>query len=101
MKGTILKSTGSWYQVLAADGTVYASRVRGKLRLEEIKETNPVAVGDYVEIEPEGTEAVIMSLYPRENYIVRQSVKKTGHSHVIAANVDQAMLVVTLSFPRT
>jgi ribosome biogenesis GTPase / thiamine phosphate phosphatase len=101
MRGTILKSTGSWYQVLGDDGVVYPSRVRGKLRLEEIKETNPVAVGDYVEIEPEGSEAVILNLLPRDNYIVRQSVKKTGHSHVIAANVDQAMLIVTLSFPRT
>jgi len=101
MKGTILKSTGSWYSVLGKDGRLYASRVRGKLRLEEIKETNPVAVGDYVEIEPEGTEAIITDLLPRDNYIVRQSVKKTGHSHVIAANVDQAMLLVTLSRPRT
>lgn len=101
MKGTVLKSTGSWYQVLGDDGATYSSRVRGKIRLEEIKETNPVAVGDYVEIEPEDTEAVITGLLPRDNFIVRQSVKKTGHSHVIAANVDQAMLIVTLSRPRT
>jgi ribosome biogenesis GTPase len=101
MKGTVLKSTGSWYQVLGSDGKIYASRVRGKLRLEEIKETNPVAVGDYVEIEPDASEAIITDLHPRVNYIVRQSVKKTGHSHVIAANVDLAMLLVTMSQPRT
>lgn len=101
MKGTVLKSTGSWYQVLGDDGNIYQSRVRGKLRLEGIKETNPVAVGDYVDIEPEGTEAIILDLLPRENYVVRQSVRKTGHTHVIAANVDQALLLVTLSKPRT
>lgn len=101
MKGTVLKSTGSWYQVLGVDGVVYASRVRGKIRLEEIKETNPVAVGDYVDIEPNGNEAIILKLLPRDNYIVRQSVKKTGNAHVIAANIDQAMLLVTVSQPRT
>jgi ribosome biogenesis GTPase len=101
MKGTIFKSTGSWYQVLGSDGKIYQGRVRGKIRLEEIKETNPVAVGDYVEIQPEGAEAIITGLLPRENYVVRQSVRKTGHAHVIAANVDQAMLVVTISTPRT
>ena len=101
MKGLVLKSTGSWYQVLGSDNKIYASRVRGKIRLEEIKETNPVAVGDFVEIYPDGDEAVISELLPRENYLVRQSVKKTSHSHVIAANIDQALLIVTLAMPKT
>jgi ribosome biogenesis GTPase len=101
MKGVVFKSTGSWYQVQGSDQKLYSCRVRGKIRLEGLKETNPVAVGDYVEIIPDGDEAVITELLPRENYIVRQSVKKTGHIHVIASNIDQALLIVTLSQPRT
>jgi ribosome biogenesis GTPase len=101
MKGLVYKSTGSWYQVQGDNEKMYACRVRGRIRLQDIKETNPVAVGDYVEIETNGTEPVITGLLPRENYIVRQSVKKTGHSHVIAANIDQALLIATLSQPRT
>jgi ribosome biogenesis GTPase len=101
MKGVVFKSTGSWYQVQGSDEKLYSCRVRGKIRLEGLKETNPVAVGDYVEIMPDGDEAVITELLPRENYIVRQSVKKTGHIHVIASNIDQALLIVTLSQPRT
>lgn len=101
MRGLVLKSTGSWYDVLGDDRHFYKSRVRGKLRLEGIKETNPIAVGDYVEFSVEGDEGIISDIELRENFIVRQSVKKTGHSHVIAANIDQALVVVTLAFPRT
>ncbi len=101
MRGLVLKSTGSWYAVLCDDNQTYASRVRGKIRLDGIKETNPVAVGDYVELTVDGNEASIEKILPRENYMVRQSVKKTGHTHVIAANIDQALLIVTLAFPRT
>lgn len=97
-----MKSTGSWYDVLADDGRLYASRIRGKIRLEDIKETNPVAVGDYVDVAPETEkEAVITAILPRENYIARKAVKKSGQSHVIAANIDQALLVVSIAFPRT
>lgn len=101
MKGLVLKSTGSWYLLLGDDNKRYQARIRGKIRLEEIKETNPVAVGDYVLFDIEGEEGIISSIVDRENYIARQSVKKTGHSHILAANVDQALLVVTLAFPRT
>lgn len=101
MKGLVLKSTGSWYLLLGEDNKRYQARVRGKLRLEGIKETNPVAVGDYVKFEVEGEEGIISGIEDRENYIARQSVKKTGHTHILAANVDQALLVVTLAFPRT
>jgi len=101
MRGLVMKSTGSWYAVLGDDNQTYASRVRGKIRLDGIKETNPVAVGDYVELTVDGNEASIEKILPRDNYMVRQSVKKTGHTHVIAANIDQALLVVTLAFPRT
>jgi ribosome biogenesis GTPase / thiamine phosphate phosphatase len=101
MKGLVLKSTGSWYLLLGEDNKRYHARVRGKLRLEGIKETNPVAVGDFVKFEVEGEEGIISGIEDRENYIARQSVKKPGHSHILAANVDQALLVVTLAFPRT
>jgi ribosome biogenesis GTPase / thiamine phosphate phosphatase len=101
MKGLVMRSTGSWYDVLLED-RIIKCRVRGKLRLEGIKETNPVAVGDEVELELENNaEGIIHEIIPRKNYIVRQSVKKTGHMHVLAANLDQAMLIVTLTQPRT
>ncbi len=99
MQGTVMKSTGSWYDVMAVDGNRYACRVRGKIRLEGIKETNPVAVGDRVEFET--VDNNITYILERDNHILRQSVKKTGHSQVLAANVDQVMLVVTLAMPRT
>jgi ribosome biogenesis GTPase / thiamine phosphate phosphatase len=101
MKGLVMKSTGSFYDVLGDDGRKYNCRVRGKIRLEGIKETNPVAVGDRVEFDTEDKIGSITAILPRENHILRQSVKKTGHAHVLAANVDQVMLVVTLAFPRT
>jgi ribosome biogenesis GTPase len=101
MEGLVMKSTGSFYDVLADDGRRHQCRVRGKIRLDGIKETNPVAVGDRVVFDPEHEIGSITEILPRENHILRQSVKKTGHAHVLAANVDQAMLVVTLAFPRT
>ena len=101
MKGRITKSTGSWYEVIAEDHKKYACRVRGKFRLDEIKESNPVAVGDYVHIEIEKDIGSITEIVPRQNHILRQSVKKTGHASVLAANVDQVMLVATLKQPRT
>jgi len=101
MNGLVMRSTGSWYDVLSENGNTIQCRVRGKLRLEGIKETNPIAVGDNVSYDLENGEGVIHKILPRENYIVRQSVKKTGHSHVIAANIDQAMVVATLILPRT
>jgi ribosome biogenesis GTPase / thiamine phosphate phosphatase len=101
MKGRIVKSTGSWYEVWAEDHHTYACRVRGKFRLDEIKESNPVAVGDYVLIELEKGIGTIVELLPRKNHMLRQSVKKTGHASVLAANVDQVMLLATFQQPRT
>ncbi|MCU0419295.1 MAG: ribosome small subunit-dependent GTPase A [Cyclobacteriaceae bacterium] len=101
MKGLVYKSTGSWYDVADDAGVRYPARVRGRLRLEGSKETNPVAVGDRVEFTLENNEAVISDILPRENHMLRQSVKKTGHSHVLAANVTQALLVATFQQPRT
>jgi ribosome biogenesis GTPase / thiamine phosphate phosphatase len=101
MKGLVMRSTGSWYDVYAEDGQLRACRVRGKLRLEGYKESNPIAVGDYVEIEIDKQEGVITKIHERKNHIQRLSVKKTAHSHVLAANIDQAILVVTMTKPRT
>jgi len=101
IKGRVFKSTGSWYTVLAT-GKFYECRLRGKLRLDDEKVTNPVAVGDWVNIAPENdTEAIIKDVLPRENYIIRKSTRKKKHSHRLAANIDQAVLIVTLAFPRT
>lgn len=96
-----MKSTGSWYEVMGADRVMYQCRLQGKLRLDEVKETNPVAVGDLVELIIESKDASITEVKPRDNHIMRQSVKKTGHNHVLAANVDQVLLIATLKQPRT
>ncbi|MBL3656484.1 ribosome small subunit-dependent GTPase A [Fulvivirga sediminis] len=102
MTGEVLKSTGSWYDVLAEDHKIYQARTRGKLRLKGFKTTNPIAVGDKVSISLENdTEAVITEILPRENYIIRKSVKQKSHGHILAANLDQAILIVTLTYPRT
>lgn len=101
MKGIVFRSTGSWYEVYADDKKKYACRIRGKLRLEGIKETNPVAVGDHVAFDLEDAGGAITEILPRRNHILRQSVKKTGHSQVLASNVDQVMLIATYKLPRT
>ncbi|UII29311.1 ribosome small subunit-dependent GTPase A [Fulvivirga maritima] len=102
MTGEVLKSTGSWYDVLAEDHKIYQARTRGKLRLKGFKTTNPIAVGDKVTISLENdTEAVITEILPRENYIIRKSVKLKSQGHILAANLDQAVLIVTLTYPRT
>ncbi|MFN5168370.1 MAG: ribosome small subunit-dependent GTPase A [Cyclobacteriaceae bacterium] len=100
MTGLVFKSTGSWYDVQVGTQR-YPARVRGKLRLEGIRETNPIAVGDRVDVIIENNEAIITGIQSRQNHMLRQSVKKTGHSHVLASNIDQAMVVVTLKQPRT
>jgi ribosome biogenesis GTPase / thiamine phosphate phosphatase len=101
MRGIVLRSTGSFYDVLADTGVKYNCKVRGKIRLEGIKETNPVAVGDKVEFDLEHEIGSITEILPRTNHMLRRSVKKTGHSHVLAANIDQVMVIATLAFPRT
>lgn len=101
MEGTVLRSTGSFYDVLSEGGSKVVCKVRGKIRLEGIKESNPVAVGDRVRFDLEHDVGAITEILPRTNHILRQSVKKTGHAHVLAANVDQAFLVVTIAMPRT
>lgn len=99
MIGRVLKSTGSWYDVAGENQNRFACRARGKMRLEGVKESNPIAVGDRVEFDEK--EGVILQVLPRENHILRQSVKKTGHASVLAANIDQVMVLATLKHPRT
>lgn len=103
MKGLVTKSTGSWYEVLVDDGTVYRCRIKGKFRTKDIKTTNPIAVGDWVEIEvdAEPNTAIIVRLYERRNYIIRKSINLSKQAQIIAANLDQAFLVVTLASPFT
>ena len=101
MEGTVLRSTGSFYDVLADDGSKVVCKVRGKIRLEGMRESNPVAVGDRVVVDRENEIGSITDILPRRNHILRQSVKKSAHSHVLAANVDQAFLIATVAYPKT
>ncbi len=99
-----MRSTGSWYDVRDPEGHLWQCRLKGKFKLKGFKVTNPIAVGDRVEFDVEDeaeNTGIILDILPRENYLVRQSVHKTAHAHLLAANVDQAILVVTLYFPRT
>jgi|SRR5690606_26474571 ribosome small subunit-dependent GTPase A len=103
MRGLVTKSTGSWYEVLGEDGIKYNCRIKGKFRTKDIKTTNPIAVGDRVDIapEPEQDTAIITHLHERRNYIIRKSVNLSRQAQIIAANLDQAYLVVTLASPFT
>ena len=103
MKGVVQRSTGSWYRVLCDDGVSRDLRVAGKVRLHELNTTNPIAVGDEVTVSTRenGGEKMIEDISPRQNYIIRQSPKKRGARHILAANLDQVILLVTLAHPRT
>jgi len=101
LKGRIIQTTGSWYQVLA-DGKIITARLKGKFKLQELDTTNPIAVGDYVSMEKtEGGEFIINEILPRNNYIIRQSPRNKHQRHIIASNIDLALLVVTIAQPRT
>jgi ribosome biogenesis GTPase len=103
MHGLITKSTGSWYQVQTPDGQRIDCRIKGKFRIKDITTTNPLAVGDVVdfEMEPDQENGVITNLRQRKNYIIRKSINLSKQAQIIAANLDQALLVVTLASPRT
>lgn len=100
--GMVIKNTGSWYTVLTDGGSTVDCKIKGNFRLKGIRSTNPVAVGDRVEIirNQEGT-AFITSICDRKNYIIRKSSNLSKQSHIIAANVDQAFLIVTVDYPQT
>ena len=102
MQGTVVKSTGSWYQVKKKDGEVIDCRIKGKFRLGNFALTNPVAVGDIVSFEMEGQEGqgIITEIQNRKNYILRQSPRKKHEVHIIASNVDQALLIITIVQPK-
>jgi ribosome small subunit-dependent GTPase A len=102
MRGLVIKNTGSWYTVKTEDGRTIESKIKGNFRLKGIRSTNPVAVGDYVHliINQEGT-AFISEIEDRKNYIIRKSPNLSKQSHIIAANLDQAFLVVTINYPET
>jgi len=105
VNGTVYKSTGSWYTVKSSEGEFYECRIKGKFRTQGIKSTNPVAVGDHVKFDLETigdeTIGVISEIGERKNYIVRRSVKLSKQTHIIASNLDQVFLLVTLNNPPT
>lgn len=102
VRGLVIKNTGSWYLVKTDEGTYVECKIKGNFRLKGIRSTNPVAVGDYVQIilNQEGT-AFINEIEDRKNYIVRRSSNLSKQSHILAANLDQCMLVVTVNYPET
>ena len=97
LKGLVIKNTGSWYTVLLDDGSTADCKIKGNFRLRGIRSTNPVAVGDRVEVK----EGFIIEIEDRRNYIIRKSINLSKQSHILAANVDQALLIVTVSKPET
>ena len=98
MKGLVIKNTGSWYTVLTDDGQLLDCKVKGNFRIKGIRSTNPVAVGDRVTV---GEGNWITEIEDRRNYIIRKSINLSKQSHILAANVDQALLVITVSKPET
>jgi ribosome biogenesis GTPase len=103
MDGIVVKSTGSWYEVMKPSGDIINCRLKGKFRLQGLKHTNPVTVGDKInyEMEPNSENGVIFSIEPRKNYIIRKSSNLSKQTHIIASNIDQAILMVTIAFPTT
>lgn len=101
--GIVLKSTGSWYTVMNDDGEIVKCKIKGKFKISGIKSTNPIAVGDKVIFVKQENEeiAVIDTIIPRDNYIIRKSTNLSKQTHIIAANIDYAFLVITISQPRT
>lgn len=100
--GIVIKSTGSWYLVKLKDGNILNCRIKGKFRVKGIKSTNPVTVGDVVDVETsENGDFLIKHIHPRKNYIIRKSVNLSKQTHIIAANIDQVFLLITLEQPPT
>src|ERR1041385_2073001 len=104
MDARIYKSTGSWYLARTEDGQTFHARMKGIFKIDDITSTNPIAVGDLVDIQPEdGSEstAVITGISDRKNYMARSSPHSRKHHHIIASNIDQCLLIATLKEPRT
>jgi len=104
MQGLVYKSTGSWYSVKDQQGKLWNARIKGVFKLDEITSTNPIAVGDVVEFEeedPQERTVIITRIHDRNNYINRQSPRAKNQQHIIAANIDQSLLIATVKEPRT
>ena len=101
MNGIVIKTTGKRYTVKMVDGLFVQCRLKGKFRIKGIKSTNPIVVGDKVEVEQESELWMIVKLHKRKNHILRKSVNLSKQTHIIAANVDQAILMVTIQSPIT
>lgn len=101
LKGIVIKTTGSFYSVRTENGDTVSCRIRGKVRLENSKSTSPAVVGDFVDIETDNEYYFISFIHERRNHIVRKSINLSKQTHVIAANIDQAVLIVTLALPKT
>ncbi|MBE0649290.1 MAG: ribosome small subunit-dependent GTPase A [Bacteroidales bacterium] len=101
--GKVFRSTGSWYVVRTADGKDFPCKLKGRFKIEGIRTTNPIAVGDVVDFNllPDGETGLIVSIHDRTNYIIRQATNLSKASHIIAANVDQAVLIASMESPRT
>ena len=103
MTGTVTKSTGKWCWIRTSDDQTYKCRISGKLRLQEIESTNPVAVGDEVDfkLEPKRNTGILLDIHERKNYIVRRSVNLSKRTHILASNIDLAFMLVTVDYPPT
>jgi len=101
LRGLVVKSTGSWYEVEKDDGQRISARLKGKFRLKGLKSTNPVAVGDFIRFHMEGEDGVIHTIEDRKNYIVRRSINLSKQIQIIAANIDQLFMVITIHDPPT
>lgn len=101
LEGDVVRSTGSWFKVQLADGSVQDCKLRGKFRIQGIKTTNPVAVGDRVRISMEEDVGFIREILPRHNYVLRKSINLARRAHILAANIDQAIILFTLEQPVT
>lgn len=101
MKAVVRKSTGSWYEIETDEGEVLEARLKGKMRTMDLKSTNPVAVGDRVIFEKEGDEALIKDIEERKNYLIRRSINLSKQTQIIAANIDQLFVLITLKEPLT
>ena len=103
MEGIVIKSTGSWVTVRLSDGLTRECKVKGQFRIKDIQHTNPVSIGDHVEVSfaTSSDAGLICRIFPRNNYIIRKATKLSKRSHIIAANLDHAYCVVTLANPRT
>ena len=101
MKGLVLRSTGKWYKIRNEEGDLIEAQLKGKIRLLELDVTNPIAVGDIVVLEKSENTWMIKSIEERKNFIIRLSPKKKYLQQIIASNINQAVLIVTLHKPRT